>query len=431
MLMLGLGFLGSRASITATLSPSGGSDQASIQAKLDEFAAMGPARTRTLYLTQGTYRVDEIRMPLNAGLTYSNIKVKGLGQGATIAPETNLANKSLWWIGHNFGDWFAPKMSGIGFDNIIFDGEVTNYPLRDKLVRTTGDYGTVFNRCTFKNSRNEGLYIGGGTSSTNGRATHCTALNCGQPQYTSNAQNLSAYNVNGLGWEVSDSSATDCGWAAEGGGTSCCFRRCAFTNSPLVLGSTVYGCCDIEISDSTLVNSYVQWGNGIGKICDIRVLRNSFSECGVSPEGGKNINSVDPALIGGLPWTGLRSRVEGNVFSLQSANAQLVRMTQWSSQQFPYGVGSDFTGNTFTYAAGKICIVVQGGPTEEHVFSGNTFNGAQQAGIAYTHPPIAGYEFPNQLGNIVFDGTNAAPAGSHIVVSPQNIPGWPNLLEVH
>lgn len=416
-------------SITLSSPSSGSSSQAMVQDAVDELANR-PGSRRVLRLSPGTYRVDQILQPLDPTLKYGGINIVGLGPGATIAPSTNNA-KSLWWIGHNFSDWFAPKLKGISFQNITFDGEVQNYPSRLKLIRTEGDDGTYFVRCAFNNSRDEGLYIGGGTKSINGRVVRCTAYACGHPETSSNHQNLSAFNVNGLGWVIEDSAATNCGWGAEGGGTSVYFRRCDFTDAPIVLGSSSYGCCDIEFRGCGFIRSALQWGNGDGRICDVRVIDNNFHHQGVVPEGGKATNNVDPSLIGGLPWTGLRNRVEGNTFNVTTAGSsnQAVRMTQWSSLYLPYGVGTDFTSNVFNVSSGLTALVVQGGPTETMNFRRNVFNTPQQVGTAFTNSPL-GAALDNYLPNVVFEN-NTVPSGAYLQVSPINQPGWPNIWAVN
>lgn len=405
-----------------TLSPPafGASAQSSIQAKLDFLASHGGG---TLRLRPGYYPVDAIVQPTTVGFAYRNVRVVGLGQGATIIPDSDNTNP-LWYAGNGWVSHYDPKLTGLKYENLIFDGRRDDFPNRRQLLRIEGDEGTTITGCRLLRARAEALMIGGGLSSIGGDIRECYAAECGQPAYAPFGQNLAAYNINGYQWRAADLEGEDNGWFMEMGGTDFVGTRLRSTDGDIVFGSNSFGTSDVEFNDCDFVRTFVGWGNGVGKTGQVRIIGSRFTDGGVSPNSGNATNNVQ---LDDYPFTASPSLVQGNTFTITAGAGgaiQPIRIIEWASLAQQFGMATSFSGNTYNVPTGHLVLLVMGGPQEAVSFTGETFNAPQHLGDWYARD-VLNNALTNYIANMSFVGCTL-PSGAFIDVSPNGEAGWPD-----
>ena len=400
------------------LSPPSGSAQEAVQQAVDKLARDGGGK---LLLAPGTYRVASIKLPFTLDRRYGGIQIEGKGGYARIAP-AGPGTEALVKVGVGWKDWRGLKLTGLAFRRIQFDGMASTFPKTRSLLTVEADDGTIVEDCEFLNSTGEAFICGGATSSVNGVIRHCRAKGCGRVPPANNP--LSAYNLNGMNWRGEDLFAADCGWGAELGGTGVRLERSYFRDATVVIGSSNYGVCDVEVSNCLFVRSSIGWGNGIGRIADIRLRDCTLIESAVGPCGGLVKDNVDPAQVGGMPWSDRPSLVSGCQMHVIKGTTQAVRLTDWHDRN-ANGPGVIFKDNWFFAPPGRT-IAMQGRLKADATFTGNRFN-AVDLGTIYTGLPD-GTPLPNTVAHLKFRD-NRFPKGASIAVSG-NTKGWPKRLPI-
>jgi hypothetical protein len=197
-----------------------------IQLAVDELARTG--RGGVIQLDRdGFYFEVSVTIPWTPSLDYAGIKIRG--DRSTLYSAEN-QRSPLIWIGAGWDDWDGKKLEGIELSGLIVRQQSTASP-NCKGVFIEFTTGAQIRDCEFVDCPLEALYEGGGTSNERLQVDHCRARGCGHGWAPGP---LAAFNLNGLLSTLSNSSADDCGWGLESGGTELRVSGCRFTDAPLI-----------------------------------------------------------------------------------------------------------------------------------------------------------------------------------------------------
>lgn len=291
---------------------------ASLQAAVD---AIADGQGGTISLPAGAVFNDvQLVLPYTADRRYRGIKIVG---NRTTLRSSKDATEPVIHIGRGWSSWDAPKLTGIELSGLIVE-QRSNASPRCKGVWIEFTSGSLIQNCEVR-SKLEGIYQGGGHSDEGLTVLRCVAAGCGKGW---NLGPLAAFNLNGFRSRLLSSTATDCGWGVESGGTGLSVVDCQFTDAPFAIGSTVYGVSDLSVTRSTFTRSYITVGNGIGKISDVRIVDNTLTDSPLVWDGAATTNRVN---LPGLPFSGHPSVFMGNTCIGRAADwrAQSIRLTNW------------------------------------------------------------------------------------------------------
>jgi hypothetical protein len=256
-----------------------------LQASIDSIAATGG----TVILQPGATYTD-------VSLSIQSPNVKILGHRTRLV---GVPGQHILRIGDDSPS--SPKLIGV---------EVTgcDFVITGLGVLVGSSDGVLIDDCRFADSPLEALITHSGGIARNTVLRNCHATKCGKGF----SAPRSAFNCNGMNERLEYCTATDCGLFAELGGYGTRVRHCTLVNSPIKLGSSGFGCSDLEIANCTLERSLIDCCNPIGKMRDIRFISN---RCRNSPfcwqgELDRNLHAI-PA---DWRFSDRASMVVGNVF---------------------------------------------------------------------------------------------------------------------
>jgi hypothetical protein len=345
----------------------------------------------TIVLARGaTYTTGPLKMPWTPDLRYRNIRIVG-DATRIVGP----ADGHVLAIGDGAQNYSDPKLVGVALMGLDFYAGSDHCP--GVLVQMTDR--AVVDDCGFYDFPYEAFVTGGATTTLKTRITYCYAEHCG---WNWPYGPLAGYNLNGWGDMLLYSTAIDCGWGAEIGGTGTRVLSCAFFNSQVAIGSGVFGVSDIEIASSYFSSSAVGMSNGIGKLGDIRIHNNVFDDGGVYVGGGLDHNIVQ---LPDLPYSSRRSVVANNTFSGDGFT-----MNQWE-----YDLATPpllVAGNVFDCGIARE-IVFQSYIDNPVEFTGNTISQVF-VGMMHCYKPGGG-DLPDD-SDMLFFHDNPAPEGAYIQV---------------
>jgi hypothetical protein len=306
----------------------------------------------TVVLPAGaTFEGVRLVLPYTNDRRYAGIKIVG---NRTTLRSSKDATEPVLHVGRGWSDWAAPKLTGIEISGLVIVQQSNASP-RAKGIWIEATDGSLVDGCEFRDCKLEALYEGGGHSNTGMAVVGVRASGCGRA-WTSGP--LAAFNLNGYRARIIDSHATDCGWGLESGGTELTVTGCTFTDSPVALGSTVYGCSNQTLTRSTFTRSYITVGNGIGKVSDVRIVDNTLTDSPIVWTGAALTNRVE---LPGLPFSPHTSVVMNNTFVGRTADwrNQSLRLTAWYPQFPPPPLR--VVGNRMDTASGQ-AVISQGQP---------------------------------------------------------------------